>query len=584
MWSVVRVSSFARGALLLASLFLLTGPAMPETSSPEAAGISALDPAFRLAAGGLALAGPLLDAGASPASVWLLSEDHSLYSLNEEGALVARISLAEGSSTALFAPYLALDSFGRVLVSSNGTMLSAFTRMGARAWTAGLAQVGGRAYPPAFGSDGRTFAFSGRNLVCLNPSGLRLWSLALPAEPSCPPGVDGRGFPCVGLVDGSLLIASPYGALLQRLPLGSSPCLLFPLKSSSSPGQRDAAVLAAGLEDGRVLLIAEGAVAASYKSVSKPLSLASDGQLLYGLDATGEAFALSLDAKPLWRAATGCLKGSLYLFSQRLVAAGQGRAVSLSLGGEVFRELRIPGSTGTIVISPAGLAFSSGADWILAAYRFEKALGPPRLPELLPYPPPADISRSVLLFDPQAADSSRQLIRLADIEKSLRSGTMGEGEREAAAYCSAVATRTLEFELSQAERRRRGNPLARARACYLLGALGSPDYREPLFRVLESDIDSAVRVAACDALAAIAVDSDGRSMTAFLAAASKPIDDATAVTIVRAIEGMELRSGLGPNRDGLRSLVKLATAPYGQSVRDRAVEALGRISGAIQQR
>jgi hypothetical protein len=583
----MRVSRSAErvgcGAALTAALCLIGAVSSAQEGSGRA-GLSSLDPAFRLPAGGVALAGPVLDASSSPAAAWLLSEDLSLYALTEKGDLAARISLAGGSGEARPGSLLAVDPFGRVLVELGGRRLAAYTRMGAQAWQAPIEAVAGAAaaWPPAFGSDGRAFVLSGRGLVCLNPAGLRLWSLPLPAPPSCPPAVDGFGRPCLGLADGSLVLASAYGEVSATLSFGGPPSILFPL-SFPSGGGKELPCLAAGFPDGRLLLIgADGDVKASYHCKAAPLSLAWDGTLLYGLDASGEAFALSAGGAVQWSSPTGCHEGRLYLFAERLVAVGRGRAVSLSLAGESFRELSIPGAAGTPAVSPAGLAFSSGSDWVLAAYRFEKSLGSPRLPELPPYPAPPDMAARTLLFDPFAADSDNQLARLADIEKSLRSGTIGKGEPEAAAYCAAVAMRELDRDLSRDERRRGGNPLPRARACYLLGSLGSPEYREPLFRVIESDVDPAVRASACEALAFLGVDPDGRSMAAFLAAAARPADERTALVIIAAIEGMALRSGLEPSADGIRALIRLTARPYGPTVRNRASSALGRISGAMQ--
>jgi hypothetical protein len=547
--------------------------------------VSALDPAFRLPAGGLALAGPVLDASSSPAAAWLLSEDLSLYALTERGALVARVDLSGDVVSRRPAAFLAVDPFGRAVVSLDGDRLSAYTRMGARAWQAPIESVAGdaAAYPPAFGSDGRAFVLSGKGLICLNPAGLRLWNLPLPSPASCPPGVDGRGDPCVGLEDGSLIVASPYGETMKTVPLGSSPRLLFPLCSTTG-GETEMPCLAVGMRDGSLLFIGtEGGIEASYRPAAEPLSLAGNGAPLYGLDASGEAFAVSSAGKVQWTVATGCTKGRLYLFADRLVAVGRGRAVSLGLGGEVYRELKIPNAVGTPVVSPAGLAFSSGGDWVLAAYRIEKPLGALSLPELAAYPAiPGGFSR-ILGFALAASDPDIQLKRLGNIEYSLRSATIGKDESEAEAFCAAVATGTLGGgDLSQAERRRTNSPLARSRACHLLGDLGSPAYRDPLFRVLETDEDSAVRAAACEAIAAIGVDKDGRSMAAFLAAAARPVDEITALVISAAIEGMTLRSGVAPSEDGLRTLVKLTTMPYGQTVRNRALTALERIAGTIK--
>jgi hypothetical protein len=571
----VSVSRRPSAGVCLAALALCLSAA-----AAAQAGTTALEPAFRLPAGGSALAGPIVDASLSPPAAWLLSEDLSLYALTDSGGLAARIDLASARPGSL----LAVDPFGRVLVLLGGKELAAYTRMGQAAWRAPLEAVGGAAasYPPAFGSDGRAFALSGGGLACLSAAGRRLWSLPLPAAASCPPAVDGWGRPCAGLADGSLVIATPYGEVAAKVSLGSPPLVLRPLARASGGGGGQP-LLAAGLSDGRLLLLGQGGeVLASYRSKAPALALAWDGAILYGLDAAGEAFALAASGAALWSTPTGCLKGELYLFPERLVAAGRGRAVSLSLHGEVFRELSIPGASGTPAVSPAGLAYSSGSDWVLAAYRFEKPLGAPRPPALPAYPALPDLVSRELLFDPLASDPDRQLGRLADVQNSLLSGSIGTREPEAAAYCAAVATRAFDRDLSEAERRRGGNPLARSRACRLLGDFGSVAYREPLFRVLEADADPAVRAAACEALAALLVDPDGASMSAFLAAAARPVDERTALVIIAAIEGMALRSGQAPSEDGLRALIRLTTRPYGQSVRSRATTALGRISGTLR--
>jgi hypothetical protein len=554
-------------------------------AQPSQAGTSALDPAFRLPAGGRPLAGPVVDAVSSPPAAWLLSEDLALYALTETGALAARIDLSGSASRP--GAFLCVDPFGRVVVATGGE-LAAFTRMGTKAWSArlegpasGAASGAAASFAPAFGSDGRAFALSGSSLLCFSPSSLRLWGLELPAAAACPPGVDGSGRPCLGLADGSLLVASPYGERLALLKLGSPALSLAPMAGASGTALP---VLAASLSDGRlVLLKADGSIAATYRGASPVLSMIWDGAILYCLDSGGEAFALSASGSKLWSVSTLCKKGSLALFPERLIVTAQGRAVSLSLGGEVFREMTVPGASGAglVAVSPAGLAFCPGADWVLAAYRFERRLGPRRMPELEAYALAPDPAPTLLQFDPEAPDSERQLTRLADIENSLRSGSIGVKESESAAYCSAVALRSFDRDLTEYARRHSGNPLPRAQACYLLGELGSPAYREALFGVLEADEDPAVRAAACDALAAIRVDPDGRSMSAFLAAAARPVDERTALVIVAAIEGMALRSGQAPSADGLRALIKLTTKPYGQTVRSRASAALGRISGTL---
>lgn len=559
----MRASACASAALLALSAALAF----------TQAGTSALDPVFRLPAGGRALAGPLVDSGVSPNAAWILSEDLALYALTDSGKLVARIDLSAGADKP--DPFLALDPFGRVIVARGGHLV-AYTRMGSEAWSAVLESTEGLR-PPAFGSDGRAFIVSGRSLACVSPSGRRLWRLELPALAACPPSVDGYGRPCVGLEDGRLLIATPYGETVAAVKLGSIPQALCPLGAGTG-----LPTIAAGLADGSLLFLGpKGEIKSSVRLSGPALSFAWDGEVLYGLGSDGEAFAYSASGSRLWSTPTGCREGSITLFAERVVAVGKGRAVSLSRKGEVFREMTVPGAAGMVALSPAGLAFCPGSDWVLAAYRFELPLGAPTRIAPPAYATSEDFAARELLFNPLAADADNQLIRIADIEKSLRSGTIGKDEPADAAYCAAVATRAFDRDLTEIERRRRSNPLARSQACYLLGEFGSLSYRDALFRVLETDTDSAVQAAACDALSSLGVDPDGSSMAAFLAAAAKPVDERTALVIVEAIESMALRSGQAPSEDGLRALIKLTTKSYGQNVRNRAQAALGRISGTI---
>jgi len=562
-------------------------PAQPAPAQVVQGAAQDIEPAFRLPAGGLALAPPILDSG-RPATAWLLSEDGALYALTESGSLVARIPL-KGRT----APFLALDPFGRALVLMDDSRLEALTRSGSLAYSVGLPEGGFGGV--AFGSDGRGFVLAGSALLCLNPAGRRLWSCALPAAPSSPPAIDGLGRPVLGLADGSILALTPYGAPVAIAGAaadgsagdapwrGSSPArLLVPLASSEGLPS-----VAAALADGSLVLLgADGALRARVEpgaSRSPFVDLAWDGAVLYALDAQGRLLALSAAGRALWSAETRCPDGRLAVFAERVVVAARGRAVSLSTSGEVFREIGISNAASRALVAPSGLLFSPGKDWIFAAYRFEAPLGPARRPEPASYPAPGTeaAASEALLFDPAANDSDRQLARLADIEKSLRSGSIGKDEVEAAAYCAAVASGVFEREYPEAERRFRGNPLPRAAACAILGGLGSPDYRAALSSVLAKDADPSVRAAACDALADIGVDPGGESAAAFLAAARKPVDERTALGLVAAIERMALRSGTAPGPEAVRALLALAAKPYGNAVRGRASDALGRIAGTI---
>lgn len=566
--------------LLGAVLFLaLALPSPAQDGRTSAAASQSLEAAFRLPVGGRPLVPPLLDGSSPPDLVWTLSEDGFLYALSEEGKLITRVAVGSAGAEAL-----AIDPFGRAVLCS-GSSIEVYTRLGSLAWKSELGST--IAFPPCFGSDGRLFVATESRLVCLNPSGLRLWTADLPSAPRCPPGTDGRGDAVVGLPNGLVLTYSPFGQELSRTRVGGELSCLVPLASGG-----DLPCLAAGLEDGRVVLLDSsgaarlqialggGGTAAGGAAVA---AMQWDGAALIVLDRQGRVSALSSAGERLWTAVTACIDGRLTLFPTRVVVASRGRVLSLSSRGEIYREANIVHAAAAGVVSPAGFLFSAGEDWILAAYRFERPLGEALRPTLPPYPKAGGVAEAALQFDPTAGDADRQLFLLADIEKRLRSGTIGTGEGEAAAYCAAVALGQLDPEFPDSGPRQRSDPLPRSRACALLGLLGSPDCRGSLCTVLAQDSDPAVRAAACEALGSIGVDPGGQTAAAFLTAALRPIDGQTAVALMAALERLTLSSGTPPSAQAVRALLALAQRPYAASVRDRAAATLGRLAGSVGQ-
>ena len=96
------------------------------------------------------------------------------------------------------------------------------------------------------------------------------------------PSVDSAGRPCIGLADGDLLIATPYGERAVKTSLGAPACVLFPLDLQPGGAERRPC-LAAGLDDGRLLLVgADGGVMATYRAKAAPISVAWDGKCSMG--------------------------------------------------------------------------------------------------------------------------------------------------------------------------------------------------------------------------------------------------------------------------------------------------------------
>jgi hypothetical protein len=562
-----------------------------------------LPPLFRLPAGGRPLAPPVLDTSRDPAALWFLSEDRSLYLLSETGILLAKREQPGAR------PFLALDAFGRALLiidtapdaapgaaGSGGPVLVALTRSGNRAWAADLrwllgsgASASSGLAAPAFGPDGRLLLAAGRRLLCLAASGTPLWTRELPAQLALAPSMDGNGDFLLGLEGGRLVILSPYGGEKSARSLGRPIVSLGAFASPGAGGLGAAAFSGAvGLDDGSLVLLPTsggGRVATTMVTVppaapARPVvALTSDGATLVALDAGGIVTAIDGAGTRVWSTATGITDGRLALSPGRVLVTGKGRAASLSRGGEVFREATITNAVAIGLLAPSGLLFSAGADWILAAYRFEAALGSLPAPALARCPADERAVEALRNYDPRVAEEGRQLELVADIEKRLDLATIGEYEAGDRAVLAAIALGGFSSGFPAAERRFRVPVLPGVLACALLGRIGSPAAIDDLAAVASAKADVSVRAAAFDALGAIGVDPAGSSGRAFaVAAGGSPLDDQVALALVGAIESMARRSGATPTVEAARALVRLAGAPYGNAVRDRAMAALGRIA------
>ncbi|HAE22486.1 MAG TPA: hypothetical protein DCG47_09230, partial [Spirochaetaceae bacterium] len=248
-------------------------------------------------------------------------------------------------------------------------------------------------------------------------------------------------------------------------------------------------------------------------------------------------------------------------------------------------DLSIRNATGLPALTKGGAVLSGGSDWILYAYRFERELeGLAReRPAILDRQAVKDAGKRALLWYPGGSSDDTVLSMLADIEKSLKSGTIGEGASEALLLASAVALGELEAPFGAGALARGPSPrgaLARATACEVLGALGFPAAVELLAEVIARDADPAVRAAAASAVAAIGLDPEGKALDAFAAEAARGrLDARTGRALIDAIEALYRAGGGLDNPSGALALLRIAGgASYPGDLRRRAEAALRRIS------
>lgn len=181
-------------------------------------------------------------------------------------------------------------------------------------------------------------------------------------------------------------------------------------------------------------------------------------------------------------------------------------------------------------------------------------------------------------------DDSTTMNRLADIEKSIGSGTIGVETDSAVFYLSAVALGRMEAPFGSgatAPTPMPRGPMPRAYACNLLGMLGLAPAVPILVQVFERDPDPAVRSASAAAIAAIGLDPEGLALGAFVHATEDArLDARTASAIVDAIDSLYRASGALDDRSGILALVRISGGNYPSAVRSRAEQALRRVSSA----
>ncbi len=532
--------------------------------------------AFRFALGGGAAAGPV----AAGDRVWVLSEDRTLYVLDGSGRAVGKRAWKEGVPG-----WIAPDAFGRALLPSSDGSLLLVNRAGLEVYR--LRPGGAVPHPPAFGPDGRFFITAGRRLLAYSAGGRLLWSDALAAEavrePLARHSSSGKTRVALALRNGAVREYDEHGSLLAEIEGPEPPAALADAGDGLALVYRDGTVSVRG-EQGQELSRA--------RLAGSPVAACGDGSGVWVLLAGGRAVRVGADGKTGAATDTGVPDArALRVFPERVLVLGPRGAASLSREGEVFRDLALRNAPRLPAVTTSGLVLSAGEDWILYAYRFEKPLGAFPVPDV-GYPDYADIrarAEEEAFWNPDFKYDDGILRELRRIEKSAGSGSIGAGEPDALAFCSAIA---LGYGVREASRYggaapagpRPSSALPRAAACDILGALGSPRAVPVLTEAYLLDPDPAVRAGAAEALGSIGLDPSGQAMRAFQRAADREyfLDDRGALATIGAVEAIYRAQGELSDPAGFQAVLKLAGKPYGSAVRSRALAALRRLSGAAR--
>jgi hypothetical protein len=408
------------------------------------------------------------------------------------------------------------------------------------------------------------------------PNGRLLWKEALASKPSAPIAVGPGGGPVVALSDGSLRQYPPDGGEAKVEALGSA--AVFAVSGLDR--------VAVVLEDGRLLVPGQAGTATKAAQLgARPVSLAATPEGFYALGADGTLLAVDAQGAGRWRIKPGLdgRNSSLAAFSGRVVVLSEASVRSFGPDGSPYRTLRLQNSASPPAMSPGGAVLVGGQDWILYAYRFERALEAMVSPSIgsLTIEEVDEAAERWAMYTPSSHDEDVVMQSLFDIEKSLKSATIRGGERWTVAYLSSVALGRTEAPFGSGAAIVSPSPrgaVPRAYACGLLGAMGLAQAVPVLVEVFKGDADPVVRSAAASAVAAIGLDPEGKALQAFADSVGASTDARTASAVVDALEELYRANGGLDDKAGILALVRIAGGNYPRDLRSKAEKALRRVS------
>lgn len=565
-----------RGARRLAAALCVSAlglnPAFAQSGAPaNAAEQASPDLLFRFPAEGVVSTGPVV----SGELAWFISDSKTLFIMDVSGKAIGRRALDIRS-----AAFIACDPYGRAALPDGQRGLMLVNKAGQLVWRYELPAPAVAA--PAYGPDGRLYVAAGAELLCLAPNGAPIWRRALGARPVAGPAAGPGGGPAVALPGGRVIAFGQDGEILIDRTLGADAGFL-----AGRLGE-----LGCALKDGEfVVLRPDGPWAAGAPRPATPrpaepraLSAGPDGYAV--LDADGRLRAFGPDGQELW-AARAAARPPLALrsYAGRVVLLSSDAVRSYGADGALFRELSLRNAAGLPAITSSGAVLSGGRDWIVYAYRFERPLVglEPERPRILDRGALKAAAADALRWYASEPDDDAVMSMLVDIEKSLESGTIGEGLVSGGMAAAAAATGALSAPFGSGAVRPGPVPaagLSRLKAIELLGRFGFPAATELLAELFRAERDSAVKAAAASAVARIGLDPGGVAMEAFAAEASMGrLDARGAEAVVEAIEALYRASGGLDKPAGALALLRIAgNASYPEALRRRAERVLRTIT------
>jgi outer membrane protein assembly factor BamB len=482
-------------------------------------------------------------------------------------------------------PYVTRSPEGTSYICRTNGALIAVNRSGRELWRKALGAA--VSSPVLVGWDGRIFVFTPQRVRCFTASGYPLWSRYLTHPAALPPRLDKAGGVLIVLEDRELVEISPFGRIVTR-QLAVTPSAILPLESSPQEGNGpvpEGRPVLIFTGDGGVSISRWGAPAVNLPSLSGvPLAAGGRGDKAAAVLADGRLLLLSVPGgRMLWSGETH-LPGGRDDGEVRILYDERGIYVLSASGASGFTEdgrrlwiIRIEGAVSVPSFSDDGFLYSGGKDWILYAYRPEERVRNRRR-SFYGIAPEGDYGtadpRPSFRPDGRFIIDEREIgTRLSHIDRTIRAGTVGAGEREFTAFLMELADSIGPNPSRETLAHPPFRPDHRVEALRLLGFLGSRETIPFLAGLYTRDQDAAIKAAAAEAIGRIGVDPEGYAFRAFnaLIFPPAPYRDARVLTATASAAGALCRfSGPPLSEAGIRLLVALGENGQPVSVQKRA--------------
>ncbi|MDR1863788.1 MAG: PQQ-binding-like beta-propeller repeat protein [Treponema sp.] len=557
---------------LLAGIVLLFAPLLPAQEE-----FSDFLPVWRQALGGAVIGSPaaqaesvvmVCDNGNLKAYTW---QGRPLWSYYAGGRLLPFVTRArEGTS---------------YICRANGVLL-AVNRSGRELWQINLGE--NPAWPVLVGWDGRLFVFNEKRITCYTASGFTLWSRSLDNKIASKPSMDVSGGFFLVLEDGEFLSFDPFGRVsTHKLDILPQAAVSLPGGAAEGGG----VFLLLYQEDGgrAEILRFPGGRREALKNPgfpAPPLAAAARGTETAVFLKDGRVALLSrIQEKILWTGNSHLSPGEAsgeaeLLFDERgIYLLTKTGAAAFTEDGRRLWAIRLTGAASLPAFSDEGVLYSGSRDWILNAYKPEQRV---RLRPRELYGPAPEGSYGIGRPSPsRRADhplrfSEDTIVRrLREISRAIRLGSIGENEKDYAAYLMETAASLADYPWT------RDYPLVltrhRAEAARLLAYMGSRETVPFLAELFKRDPDGMVKAAAAEAIGRIGVDPGGLALKTFSDAVFPPfpLRDEAALAAVAAATGALCRfSGPPLSAAGVRLLAALASRQDSPPIRNRAEQEL----------